>query len=140
MEYSAFNAIKDAKRYLMGGGGAGADIDGRGAAINAPSATKDTEVGQGTEGRGKGGTGKEEPRTVDAIAMPTIIAAAVVALEEENKWRAGELLTTYGSIANKTKKMQPLQSQQVQCQRRQWNNPAAKGNVFILFAHGHGQE
>jgi hypothetical protein len=36
MEYSAFNAIKDAKRYLMGEGGAGADNNqGRGAAINA---------------------------------------------------------------------------------------------------------
>jgi hypothetical protein len=46
VEYSTYIAIKDAKRYLMGEGGAGADKDdGCGAAINAPSMTKDTEVG-----------------------------------------------------------------------------------------------
>ncbi len=46
MEYSAFDAIKDAKRYLTGEGRAGADNnDGRGTAINVPSTTKDTEVG-----------------------------------------------------------------------------------------------
>ena len=109
MEYSTYIAIKDAKRYLMGEGGAGADIDRRGTAINAPSATKDTEVGQGTERGRKGQTGKEEPRTADTIAMPAIIAAAVVALEEENNWWAGELLTAHGSIVNKTKTMQPSQ-------------------------------
>ncbi len=41
----AFNAIKDAERYLTGEGGAGADNNnGCSAAINAPSTTKDTEV------------------------------------------------------------------------------------------------
>jgi hypothetical protein len=60
VEYSAFDAIKDSKRYLTGEGGAGADNDdGRGAAINTLSATKDTEVGQGKEGRGKGGWGRK---------------------------------------------------------------------------------
>jgi hypothetical protein len=54
----------------------------RGAAIDAPSTSKDTEVGQGTEGGGKGGMGKEEPRTADAIAMPTVVTTAVVMLEE----------------------------------------------------------
>jgi hypothetical protein len=49
--------------------------------------------------------GKEEPRTADAIAMPIVIAAAVVMFEEENKRREGELLTTYGSIATKTTRM-----------------------------------
>ncbi len=46
MDYSAFDAIKDSKRYLMGKDKAGADNNnGHGAAIDAPSATKDTEVG-----------------------------------------------------------------------------------------------
>ncbi len=45
MEYSAFDAIKDAKRYLKGEGGVGTDnAGGCGTAINAPFATKDTEV------------------------------------------------------------------------------------------------
>ncbi len=76
-------------------------------AINAPSTTKDTEVGQETEGGGKVGAGKEEPRTADAIATPAVVAAPVIALEEENKWRAGELLTAYGSIATKTTTTRP---------------------------------
>jgi hypothetical protein len=54
--------------------------------------------------------GKEEPRTADAIEMPAIVAAAaVVALDKENKWRVGELLTAYGSIATKTTTTRPLQ-------------------------------
>jgi hypothetical protein len=68
---------------------------------------KDTEVGQGTEGGRKGETGKEEPRAADAVATPTILATAVVPLEEENERRAGELLTAYGSIATKTTTTQP---------------------------------
>jgi hypothetical protein len=85
-----------------GEGGMGVDNnDRRGAAINAPSATKDTEVGQGKEGGQKGGMEKEEPRTADSVAMPAVVAAAVVALEEENERRVGELLTAYGSIATK---------------------------------------
>ncbi len=53
--------------------------------------------------------GKEEPRTADAGTMPAVVAAAVIALEEENKRRAGELLTAYGSIVTKTATTQPLQ-------------------------------
>ncbi len=54
--------------------------------------------------------GKEEPRTVDAIATPANVAtAADVALDKENKWRVGELLTAYGSIATKTTTTRPLQ-------------------------------
>jgi hypothetical protein len=46
VEYSIFDTIKDAKRYLTGEGKVGADIDdGHGAAIDAPSMTKNTEVG-----------------------------------------------------------------------------------------------
>jgi hypothetical protein len=134
VEYFAFGAIKDAKRYLTGEGGVGADNDdGRGAAINAPSTTKDTEVGQGTEGGGKRGMGKDEPRTVDAVAMPTIVAAAVVALEEENKRRAGELLTAYGSIATKTMTMQPLQRQQMCCWWWRQNDPSCQGQGLYFF-------
>jgi hypothetical protein len=105
MEDSAFNEIKDTERYLTGEGRAGADNDdGRGAAIDVPYATKDTEVGQGTEGGKGGGMGKEELRTADTVVTPSVLAAAVIALEEENKQRAGELLTAYGSIVNKTTK------------------------------------
>jgi hypothetical protein len=61
-------------------------------------------------GRRGGWEGKEEPRTLDAAAMPTINAAVgVVALEEENEWRAGELLTAYGSIETKTMTTRSLQ-------------------------------
>jgi hypothetical protein len=82
--------------------------DGHGAVIDAPSTTKYTEVGQGAKGGGKVEMGKEEPRTADTFAMPAVIAIAVVALEEENKQRAGELLTAYGSIGTKTTTTQPL--------------------------------
>jgi hypothetical protein len=60
-------------------------------------------------GRRKVGPGKEKPRTADAAAIPAIFAPAVVMLEEENKWRVGELLTAYGVIATKTMTTRPLQ-------------------------------
>jgi hypothetical protein len=92
----------------MGEGRAGVDNNDRcGAAINVPSATKDTEVGQGTEGGGKGRPVKEESRTANAIAMPPVVATMVVALDEEDKPRVGELLTACGSIETVTMTTQP---------------------------------
>jgi hypothetical protein len=98
-EHAAWVALtRDASS--MGEGRVGADNnDGRGTAINVPSAMKDTEVRQGTEGGGKGGTRKEEPRTADAFATPAVVTAVVVMLEEENEQRVEELLTTHVSIA-----------------------------------------
>jgi hypothetical protein len=79
MDYFAFDAIKDAKGYLTGEGRAGADNNnGPGTAVDAPSRTKDTEVGQKTEREGKGGMRKEEPRTADAVAMPAAIAKTLL--------------------------------------------------------------
>jgi hypothetical protein len=68
----------------MGEGGAEADNNNNpDAVINVLSTTKDTEVGQETEGGGKGGMGKEEPRTADVVATPAVVATTVVALEEK---------------------------------------------------------
>ncbi len=84
MEYSTFNAIKDTKRYLTGEGGAGMDNNnGPGAAINAQYATKDKEVGQGTEGGGKGGTGKEDPRQRTPSQRPPSLPPRLSRLRRE---------------------------------------------------------
>jgi hypothetical protein len=69
------------------------------------------ESGRNAQPR-KGVMGKEEPRTSDTNATPVMVATAIVMLEEDNKWRAGELLTAYGSIATKTTTTRPLQRQQ----------------------------
>jgi hypothetical protein len=94
---------------------------------------KDTEVGQGTEGGGNGETGKEEPRTAGALATPAIVAVKVVALEEENKQRAGELLTAYGSIVTETMITRPSQQQQMQYSQWQQNNPSCQGQCLYYI-------
>ncbi len=56
MEFSAFDGVKDAERHLTKEGRVGADnAGGHGAAIDVPSATKDTELGKGQRGEERWG-------------------------------------------------------------------------------------
>jgi hypothetical protein len=138
MDYFAFDAIKDAKRYLTGEGRAGADNNnGRGTAVDAPSRTKDTEVGQKTEREGKGGMRKEEPRTADAVAMPAAIAEMLLLRLRKKTNGVGELLTTYGSIVTKTTTTRPSDNNGCDVWGKGRMIQPANVNVCILFAHGH---
>ncbi len=94
-------STRDAPSTGEGGAGVG-NNDRRGAAIDVLSAMKDTEVEQGTEGGGKGGTGKVEPRTGDAIAMPPSLLPQLLRLRRK----------TNGGQGSSSLPMAPLQPRQ----------------------------